>query len=64
MKLANMEDWLQMLKKAIIQKDKHEILRLYDFNEMNSSFNWTNVPEHLQSKYDELIDAANEILEQ
>ena len=57
-----MNNWLNLLSKAIEKRDKYEILRLYDFNTGNSSYNWDLVPTDMQLMYDDLCEKGNEIL--
>lgn len=63
-KLDEAIQYLDALKKAIKNKDKKEILSLYD-EHYNSDIEWDDfevVPEQYGIELDELTDDGNEIL--
>lgn len=53
----NVDEYLNALKDAIIQKDKKRILELYDIDK----WVWEKVPSAIADQYDELVDQANAI---
>ena len=65
-KLDEAKQYLQNLKKAIKEKDKKEILSLYD-EHSNSDIEWDDsevIPEQYGIELDELTDEANDIIYQ
>lgn len=63
-KLDEAIQYLKKLKKAIKNKDKKDIISLYD-DQYNSDLEWDDfevIPEQYGTELEELTDEANEIL--
>mgnify|MGYP000154936080 FL=1 len=56
--IKDCQEFISALEKAVKDKDKKQILALYDANEVN----WDDVIDFMAEHYDELVDQANEIL--
>ena len=56
--IKDCQEFISALEVAVRQKDKKQILALYDANEVN----WDDVIDFMAESYDELVDQANEIL--
>ena len=56
--ILDCKEFVDALQLAINNKDKKQILVLYDANDVD----WDNVNNSIGDKYEELVDIANDIL--
>lgn len=56
--IKDCQEFISALEVAVRQKDKKQILALYDANDVN----WDDVIDFMADRYDELVEEANIIL--
>jgi len=56
--IKDCQEFISALEIAVKNKDKKQIMNLYDANEVN----WDDVIGFMQERYDDLVEEANKIL--
>lgn len=57
--MDNMNSWLRYINKAIDDKNQHELIRLLEFGENNSSYRWDLSTTSMAEDYNNTMDRIN-----